>query len=262
MSKATSQKPDYLFYASLIVIVGLVVFLAMDRFKDTQISDYLKATGQKLLARIEDSNERRDMQAEYNSFLKKVEEHEINPAKVEQFISKMNNLDQTKDSLNYTAFVNILQSNLKEVTKPDTINIKLNENDKKWADLNKRLIQINILETKVNDALKNKSNKSYTFTYTLDSTLNIILDEGFKDQIDKVQQAELAAELKQFEKEKILKWEKEVEIKKKAANEIKAALEEIKAAPGATPAVPSVSDSAPVVPQPPLIENTVPAVPE
>ena len=264
MNSPSSRRPDYLFFASLIIIIGVAVFLAMDRFTNSEIYDYLNDTGQRLITEIKDKKERQNLQEQYNTFLKKVEEREINPSKVEQFISKINNLSQKKEELNNDAFVYILQTNLNDVTQPDTIQQNYIINDKKWADLQQRLIEINIIETEVKDALNAKSNDTnqYTFSYTLDDTLNIILNENLKEQINKINQVELSEEIKRFEKEKILKWQKKEEIIKEDEAKLREEIAKIKATHAEVSVFSTQDDSTIVPPTPPAKVKAVPAIPE
>ena len=262
MSKLSSQKPDYVFIASLVAIIFVAVYLAMDRFKDAHIPDFLREKGQGLLAQINNRQERETLRSEYNKFIKKVEEREVDPAKVEQFVSSIINLNQAKENLNEQEFAYILQKNLERAVKADTVEWIHKENAEKWKKLQQRLQDIYVFENKIKQAeqIKPELKKSYTFSYTIDDTLNIIIDEQFKDNL--VKQAELARELNRLEKDKTLKWQKQADAlgeKQQALQQVLKEIQDVKASVSVVAAgkdsVKVVAPAAPVVATPQTSET-------
>lgn len=212
MNNFAQKKPDYVFIASLVAIIFVAIFLAMDRFQDSEISNYLNKKGQELLAQIDNQEERENLQSDYNDFIEKVADREVDPQRVEQFVSSIINLNQSKRQLNKDEFAHIFERNLIKAVQPDTLKRVYRENEQRWKKLQERLLDINIFEEKVKEVsvvtpeLKN----SYSFSYTIDDTLNIIIHEGFRDNLEK--QAELAKELKRLEEENTLKWQKGTDV--------------------------------------------------
>jgi len=233
MNNLAQKKPDYVFIASLIAIIFVAVYLAMDRFKDSDISSYLHQKGQELLAQIDNQEERENLQTEYNQFIEKVTDREVDPEKVEQFVSSIINLNQAKDNLNKDEFVYLFHKNLQKVVQADTVQKVYDETNERWNKLQERLLDLNVFEEKVKEAAVSKSElkNSYTFSYTIDDTLNIIISEDFKENM--VNQVELAKELKRLENENTLKWHKEADAileKQKALHKVLIKLEEAEAA--------------------------------
>lgn len=224
MNKYFAQKnPDYIFVASLIAIIIVAVYLALDRFENKNISSYLLKTGQNLLSQIDNRQERQNLEANYKEFLEKVNDREIDPAKVEQFVSSMINLNQAKEKIDKDTFKHIFETTLKDVSKPDSIKKYYSENDERWTSLQKRLKDLNSFEEKINiivkkvPELKNNNN----FSYAVDDTLNIVINENLKDDLKKLKEIDLTKELRQLEKEKILKWQKQVQVIKADQNDLK-----------------------------------------
>jgi hypothetical protein len=218
---------------SLVAIIFVAVYLAMDRFKDYQVSDFLNQKGQELLAQIDNQRKREVLQSEYNSFVNKVAEQEVNPEKVERFVSGMINLNQAKEKLNKDEFAHIFENNLAKAIQKDSMDAYDSKNNEKWQRLQRRLKDIVVFEQKVKEADLQQANikNSYSFSYTIDDTLNIIINEELKDNLSK--QAELGRELERLEKDKALKWQKENKVileQQESLQQALKALEDVKAA--------------------------------
>lgn len=252
MNNFAQKNPDYIFVASLIAIIIVAVYLALDRFENKNISSYLLKTGQNLLAQIDNRDERQNLEADYNEFLEKVNDREIDPAKVEQFVSSMINLNQARDKIDKKTFKYIFETTLKDVAKPDSIKKYYSENDKRWANLQKRLMDLNNFEKQLNVIEKKVPafKKDYDFSYAVDDTLNIVINEKLKDDLKKLKEIELSKKLKQLEKEKILKWQKQVEIVREDRNALTQALSKLSTADSVDKVFKNNNDSllAPVMP--------------
>jgi hypothetical protein len=247
MSNLSQKKPDYVFIASLIAIIFVAIYLAMDRFKDAHIPDFLHQKGQELLAQISNRQERETLRTEYNKFIKKVEEREVDPQKVEQFVSSIINLNQAKGNLNQDEFAYIFQKNLERAVEADTVDRIFRENPERWKKLQQRLQDISVFEEKIKHAeqVKPEQTKSYSFSYTIDDTLHILIDQQFKDNL--VKQAELAKELKRLEKEKTLKWQKQSESIEKHQQALQQALNKVQEVEASVSVIAAGKDSAKVV---------------
>jgi hypothetical protein len=241
MNNLAQDKPDYIFIVSLIAIIFVAIYLAMDRFKDAQISDFLREKGQELLAQIDNQKQRKELQSEYDQFVEKVAQQEVPPEEVERFVSGMINLNQAKEKLNKDEFTNIFEKNL--ATAAEAKPVKSAYNNEKWQKLQQRLKDIIVFEKKIEEAQLNKPElkNSNTFSYAIDDTLNIIINEQLKDSFTK--QHELSAELQRLEKEKALKWQKEVSAIHEEDESLKQALKALKQVEAAVSAISVSIDS-------------------
>ena len=243
MNNFAQKKPDYVFIASLVAIIFVAIYLAMDRFQDSEIASYLQQKGQELLAEIENPEERENLQSDYNEFIEKVSDREVDPEKVEQFVSSIINLNQSKQKLNKDEFANIFERNLKRAVQTDTVKRVYRENNERWKKLQDRLLDLNIFEEKVKEVAvaKPELQKSYSFSYTIDDTLNIVINEGFKDNL--VKQDELAKELKRLEEENALIWRKEEDAIMKKEEALQEAIIRLEAAEAAMSVIAIGKDS-------------------
>jgi len=243
MSNLAKDKPDYIFIVSLIAIVFVAIYLAMDRFKDSQISDFLHEKGQHLLAQIDNQQQREELQSEYNQFVEKVAQKEVSPEEVERFVSGMINLNQAKEKLNKDEFTNIFEKNLATAAKAKPAKSVTNKSNEKWQKLQQRLKDITVFEKRIEEAELNEPEfkRNYTFTYAIDDTLNIIISEQLKDSFTK--QNQLSLELQRLEQEKALKWKKEASVTQEEDASLRQALKALEQVEAAVSAISITTDS-------------------
>ena len=243
MNNLAQDKPDYIFIISLIAIVFVAIYLAMDRFKDSQISDFLREKGQELLAQIDNQQQREELQSEYNQFVEKVAQQEVPPEEVERFVSGMINLNQAKEKLNKDEFRNIFEKNLETAARVKPTTSVSDKSNEKWQKLHQRLKDIIVFEKKLEEAELNSPEfkGNYTFSYAIDDTLNIIINEQLKDSFTK--QHELSLELQRLEQDKALKWQKESSALKEEDASLKQALEALEQVEAAVSAITITIDS-------------------
>ena len=218
------KKTDYTFIISLVAIIIVAVYLYINRFGETNITQYLQKTGQELLARVTNTKERDKLEKSYSELLSKIEKQEVSPKSVEYLTANLINLKQMQKSLNPDEIKLIFEAAIDSIG-----NVKVKrelDSEQEWFALQKKINDINKLENQVNKIRTEGSAKSFSFSYTFDDSLNIIIDQQLKDDLLKGKRDQAFKELINLEKQKAVKWKKDVEFdQQKKVNEIKKKLE-------------------------------------
>ena len=211
---AAEKKHDFSFIASLIIIIIVALYFGVDLFKKSNLSEYLEKTGNELFAKIVDNNERTSLQESYAKILKKIENKEISPAKVEHLTANLINLKMAQEYLNPEELRAVLLATFNKAGLKDSLNIMVEPIDnEKWIELNDRVHNIErfehgIIKAQLADRAENSSG---VFEYAVDDSLHIIVDDRFKGELVVPQPSEYANEIIVLEQERLLKWSKDLE---------------------------------------------------
>ncbi len=207
------KKPDFSFVASLIIIIIVALYFGMDFFQKSNLSEYLEKTGNELLSKITDQNDRKSLEKSYAELLAKIEKKEISAKKAEQLAANLINLKQAKDHLNTEELRVILMSTLHNAEKKDSLKILVeSRNNERWLVLNERIENIQrfekgLVETQLEDRPLNNSG---SFDYAVDDSLHIIADDRYKGELIQSRPGEYKDEIIVLEQEHLLKWTKDL----------------------------------------------------
>ncbi len=208
------KKTDFSFIASLIIIIMVAFYFGVDSLKKSNLSEYLKNTGDDLLAKVVNQQDREMLQKNYFEFLEKIENKEISPQEVERLTASLINLKLSNEHLNSDELVIALNSTLKEALVLDSLKFSIEDSDKeKWVILDERVHNIKKKKKGLQNAQgeDRAMNSSGTLEYLIDDSLQIIADENYKEKIVLTHSSEFATEVFVLEQEKLLKWSKDLE---------------------------------------------------
>ena len=202
---------DFSFIVSLIIIVFVALYFGIDMFNRSNLSEYLEKTGNELFAKIVDQNVRTSLQDNYAEILKKIDNKEISPEKVEQLTANLINLNLSKEYLDPEELRVVFQSTLDKAKIGDSLNAFVETYDDRWHILNERVVSIEHFEDELGKVkLEDRAlNGSGVFEYAVDDSLHIIADDRLKSELA-VSPTTRANKIVVLELGKNLKWTKDL----------------------------------------------------
>jgi hypothetical protein len=209
----TKKKPDLSFIASLIIIIIFALYLGVDSFKKSNLSDYLEKTSNELLAKIVNQDDRSSLKQSYTELIEKIENKEIAAEKAEQLAANLINLKLAKEYLNQEELRVVLQTTFNEAAFNDSLKIIIESvENERWLVLNEKVNNIerfeeNLAKTQLHDRPLNISGE---FEYAIDESLHIIADDSFKEDLIISQNEESVDRIFVLEHENHLKWSKDL----------------------------------------------------
>ena len=219
MSEEQKKKTDYTFILSMVAIVILAVYFFISRMDEFNLSAYLQQTGEGLLAQMTDTAGKKELQEDYERLIKRIENKDIDPRKVEYLAANLINLKQAGEKLDEATVRVVFDNALKVIEESDSIIISVG-NEEKWMALNTRMKYIYNLEKELKspEFTDKASGNSGTFSYAVDDSLKIIIDDRLKGDLLNSQSTKIKIELQKLQEEKLLQWSKDFEKKKTAKN--------------------------------------------
>ena len=209
MSDNDKSQKDVLFIFSLIAIIIIASFLVYEKMQEFGITQFLRETGYSLIEKVTAEDEKQKLASLYNQLLEKVEKKEISPDQVEYLASDIINLSNTSDKLSKEQVEKLFQETLEKINNKDAKKSVQKKAD--WDKLSKRLALIDDLKKNVSLVSPKDSadSKTYKFVFLVDESLNVVVDSDLQNSLHK-SSAELHKKLAALEREKALKWRKQI----------------------------------------------------
>jgi hypothetical protein len=224
---------DYGLIASLVFIIAVGAYWIFQEFKRESIEHYMDLLGQKLLAVVPESSEKRTLEKMFSNFQEQVQEKQVTPEQVEEVAAGIMNITNISDTVSVAEAEALLGT---VVVSPKELNEKIElrvetvprakaepaSEAKKWDDLQDRLKSVYVF----NERLKRRSKERAArerYMYHVDKGLRIIADSEVRPGITKDANRQLHEELIKLEKHNIVIWrenlKKEIEEKAKMVEE-------------------------------------------
>lgn len=203
---------------SLAFILTVGGYWLIQYLKQENIDHYIGLLGEKLLAMVPESSEKRTLESMFKTFEKKVEEKQVAPEQVEKIAADIMNITNITDSLSFEeaeAILNIAQVPAEKGAENQIIKLKpvlpvKPIDEKRWQEMRKRVKSVYLFHEKLNNRIKERSIESNVM-YHADKDLHIILDSKLKSDSLLIADSLLKKELELLEEEKILIWQNNFE---------------------------------------------------
>ncbi len=210
--------------AGVIVFIGVGLIPIYQRFVEPRIdhiNQYAELLGEKLLAMVPEGSEKETLANDYQEFLEKVKNREVEPEKVERVAANILNATNANKTLTpkqaeavlKTAFIIPEVDSFETVIKVKPVpEAKVFE---KWAEAGERLKYAFEFQTKLQEEHRQKAHEHpplpKVMQFRFDDGLKIIVDDQLKTELTEQDFQEVAVYIEELEKQKILEWEKNFE---------------------------------------------------
>lgn len=206
---------DLAFSLVLIFLIAVGVYWLMVEMQKDYLNHYIGLLGDKLIALVPESSEKRTLQSFFDDFKQQVENQEVSPEQVERVAAGILNISNLKDSISVTEARAVLRlgraepdSQIREKRGIAVVRSKRSsskESELRWRDLGERLESIYKLDQKIK-AMPDSIKPLYRF----DSNLNIVIDDHARALLHQKKFQMMSKEIQELEKEKALIWQENV----------------------------------------------------
>lgn len=145
------------FILIMTISIGFYWVLYLDKDSKQDSLEYaLRLIGNDLLAKVEDTDDRRIVQNRYDEFLKSAQDKKIPPEKIEEIAVKILNLSRaettltTDDAEKLFAFTDIDRISHTPLDSLTRLQKTYLDTTTRWNDLNKRILSLYKLQTNLN----------------------------------------------------------------------------------------------------------------
>jgi hypothetical protein len=165
----------------------------MDQLQKDYLDQYITILGDKLVALVPESSEKRALSDLFDQFRTKIENKEVSPEQVEQIAAEIFNLSNLSDSISFAEAEELIRlPQLPAVTPVPDPEVK------KWHELETRLGNIYKFEQKVRLVPE--------LRFQVDDKLNILVDKNVHLLLDEAKHKQLIIELGDLEKDNAVIW--------------------------------------------------------
>jgi hypothetical protein len=206
---------DLAFSLALIFLIAVGVYWLMVEMQKDYLNHYIGLLGDKLIALVPESSEKRTLQSFFDDFKKQVENQEVTPDQVERVAAGILNISNLKDSISVAEAKAVLRlgesmpdSQMRRRPDVGAVRSKRSasrESEVRWRDLGERLESIYKLDQKIK-AMPDSIKPLYRF----DGNLNIVIDDQARTLLHQKEFQMMSKEIQELEKEKALIWRENV----------------------------------------------------
>lgn len=216
------------FFLVLIISAGFYWLIFMDRAtKQDTLESAMGLLGDKLMAMIPDSTEKKPVQALYDSFSQRAVQREMPPEQIEYVAASILNLSNTETMLTPEQVKTILNipffSPVKlEREANDSIEVEIEKKKfiqsgperpippERWEALGERIKSLNEFNAHMQKTMKEVTDQHQKvhrqIRYRVDKELKIAMDADLKTKFHHKKFRHLAKEIRRMEREHMLEW--------------------------------------------------------
>ncbi len=216
----------------LLLSAAILYFLIQD--KQTQ-EDVLQASlsmfGERLLAMIPQQSEKDSVQQKYDEFMRKAEEQEVDPEKIEIVAAEILTASTTDEPLPAEDAIALLDYALGTSSTTDSlamgitmmpeVPVPIDDMDpilppppprpKAYVELGKTLKELNEFTIVLEKAMQEDSATIKMFAIQVDSGIKIVLDDAMKEKFLEKKSLELEQKLKEVERMQLLRYRRDLD---------------------------------------------------
>ena len=207
---------------SLVFIIAVGAYWLMLDLRNNNFDQYLSLLGEKLLAMIPESSEKRTIENMFTDFKQDVKEKKITPEQVEQVAAGIMNITNMSDTVSVDEAQAILDiaGDIKHpnasVSGPMPVENSVDE--MKWKKMQERLKSMYLFNEELKKRMQKIDEEPYLL-YNVGNELQVIIDSKIKSDSLLQRDSILVNEMRQLEKDKLIIWhdnfEKEIQDKLK-----------------------------------------------
>jgi hypothetical protein len=204
---------------SLIFILTIGGYWLIHYHKQEKFDQYIGLLGEKLLAMVPESSEKRTLERMFKNIEQKVEDKQVAPEQIEQIAADIMNITNITDSVSIEEAEAILS--IAEVPAGQGAEEQINKlkpalpvkpiDEKRWQEMRDRIKSVYLFHENLNDRIKELSIESNVM-YHAKEDLHIVMDSKLKSDSLLIADSMLKKELDLLEEEKILIWHNNFEI--------------------------------------------------
>jgi len=214
---------DYGLIASLVFIIAIGGYWILQQVKQESLGHYVGLLGEKLLAMVPESSEKRTIEKMFSNFQTQVEEKQLAPEQVEEVAAGIINISNISDTVSVAEAEAILggavvspkekreRIELRVETEPKG-EVNIAQEREKWDKLQKRLKDVYVFNERLKKRTEDREAEQ-RYMYHIDKNLKIIADSKIRPALEAENRSnrQIEREMRELERQNIIIWREDLQ---------------------------------------------------